>query len=458
MFFVAAGVAIGLRSLGDNSFLTHLATGRLILDSGSVPSVDPFTFTAHGEPWVVQSWLASVLYASAEQVGGLDGIRVVMGAIAGFLAGLSWHLLRPAGGVVGRLGVGAMALTVGGGLWTERPYMIGLLAFALLATAAEGRVSPVWLLLAGWVWVNVHGSFPLGIVYLVVVAVGSRLDGGDGAVELRCLRWALPGMLAGVIGPLGPGVLLFPAQLLGRQDLLANVIEWQAPSFTSLSERAFLLQVMVAVVLLARRPSVRGALVVAVFTAAALLGSRNVVVASLAFLPTMALALRGLGSVSSEDRPRYAPVVGLAGALLGVLLVSARLALPSLNVEKYPVDALAYLEEAEVDLRTHHLAAPDYVGNFLEYVYGPGERVFYDDRFDMFPEDVSTAALAVAHVDPNLFGELSRYDIELITIPRSSPLSLVLALEPGWRMLYQDEGWSLACIRGKDLGGTLSTC
>ena len=68
VLFVGAGAAIGLRSLADNSFLTHLATGRLILDSGSVPSHDPYTFTAAGEPWTVQSWLASLLYAVAEDV------------------------------------------------------------------------------------------------------------------------------------------------------------------------------------------------------------------------------------------------------------------------------------------------------------------------------------------------------------------------------------------------------
>ena len=458
VLFVAAGIAIGMRSLADNSFLTHLATGRLILESGSVPSHDPYTFTAAGHPWVVQSWLASVLYATAERVGGLDGVRVLTGATAGLLAGLTWHLLRPARGAVGRLAVGAMALAVGAGLWTERPYMLGLLAFALVALAAEGRLSPVWLLPAGWVWVNAHGSFPLGIVYLAVVALGSRLDGRDWSIELRCLRWAIPGMLAGAIGPLGPRVLLFPLDLLGRQELLSNVVEWQAPAFNSISDRAFLLQVMVAVVLVARRPSYRSALVTAVFTAAALLGARNVVVASVALLPSMASGLQGLGAVSSTDRPPYARLLALAGAGLGAVVITARLGLPALDLGKYPVDAIAFLDQSQVDLRDHRLAAPDYVGNFLEYVYGPGERVFYDDRFDMFPAAASEAAVALIHVDADALDRLARFDIELIAVPRSSPMAQVLALEPGWRVLYSDEGWVLTCQRGADLGGAVGIC
>ena len=88
-----AGWLIGLRPLGDNSFLTHLATGRLILDAGAVPSADPYTFTAVGEPWVVQSWLVSLAYATAEQLAGLDGVRLLVGALSATLAGLAWTLL-----------------------------------------------------------------------------------------------------------------------------------------------------------------------------------------------------------------------------------------------------------------------------------------------------------------------------------------------------------------------------
>ena len=174
---VGAGWLIGLRSLGDNSFLTHLATGRLILDTGGVPNADPYTFTAAGEPWVVQSWLVSLAYASAEQVAGLDGVRVLVGALAATLAGLAWTLLRPAEGLVIRLFLIGIFLTIGAGLWAERPFVVGLLGLALLLLAMEGRLAPRWLLPIGWVWVNSHGSFPLGIVLLVVAALGQRLDG-----------------------------------------------------------------------------------------------------------------------------------------------------------------------------------------------------------------------------------------------------------------------------------------
>ena len=458
LLLVAVGLAVGLRSLADNSFLTHLATGRLILEEGSVPSADAYTFTAAGEPWVVQSWLASVLYASAERIGGLEAVRLVMGAVTAGAVVLGWRLLRPASGLVGRLALGALFVAVGSGLWTERPYMLGLLAFGLVVLAAEGGLHPAWLLPVGWAWVNTHGSFPLGIVFLVVATLGARLDGDDTALGLRCLGWSVAGILSGAIGPLGLAVLLFPLDLLGRQELLANVIEWQAPAFTSFSQRAFLVQVMVAVVLLVRKPTYRAGLILVVFTAAALVGSRNIVVASVALLPGMALAVGDAGSLRSASRTATARLLGVVGVAAVALVVLARTALPPSDFGRYPVDLVAYLESQDLDTRSVRLAAPDYAGNFLGFVYGAEERVFYDDRFDMFPAEVSEAALDVALVRPEVFSSLDLFGVDLVAVARSNPMALVLANAPEWRSLYHDEGWILACRRGASVGGQLDSC
>src|SRR5690606_40871579 len=72
------GLLIGIAPLVDNSFLTHLATGRLILDQG-IPTSDPYSFTAQGHPWVVQSWLASLLYGLAAELWGGTARRLLLG-------------------------------------------------------------------------------------------------------------------------------------------------------------------------------------------------------------------------------------------------------------------------------------------------------------------------------------------------------------------------------------------
>ena len=103
MLLLFVAVRIGLSPLQDNSFLTHLATGRLIFDTGSVPTVDPYSWTAHGEPWTVQSWGASVIYAAVEELAGFNGLRLLTAFLVGVLLTLLWKLTDAAGGLVGRL-------------------------------------------------------------------------------------------------------------------------------------------------------------------------------------------------------------------------------------------------------------------------------------------------------------------------------------------------------------------
>jgi hypothetical protein len=458
LFVILAGWTIGLRPLSDNSFLTHLATGRLILETGHVPTSDPYTFTAAGEPWVVQSWLVSLLYGAAESLGGLGAVRVATGAIAAVLAGLGWSLLRPARGLVVRLALGAMFLTVGAGLWAERPFMVGLVCLALTALAMDGRLDPRWLVPIGWIWVNSHGSFPLGVVLLGIGALGRRLDGGSPAIELRALRWALLGILLGAASPLGPRVLVFPIELLQRQDVLRNVIEWKAPTFESISQRMFILQVVVAFAAAARKPSYRWALIAGVFTAAALLSARNLAVASLLLLPVCAAGFDDVGSLRTSDRPRSARLVGAVAVAVAVAMTLVRLDQRDLNLDRYPIAALAYLEGQGVDTREVRMAEPDIVGNLIGYVYGPEQRAFYDDRFDMFPDEVTDAHVALVQARPDMREKLDDYDIDLVVLGSSSPSAQVLLGDGRWRAMYLDDDWVLLCRRGASLGSSSSAC
>lgn len=458
LFIVLAGWVIGLRPLTDNSFFTHLATGRIILDSGAVPSTDPYSFTAHGTSWLVQSWLASWLYATVESLGGASGLRLLMGGTAAILTALAWRLTRPAESVVARVALGAVFVAVGAGLWAERPLMLGLIALACVVLAVDGGLDPRWLVPIGWVWVNVHGSFPLGIAYVAVVAVGTRLDGRTPTQELRVLAWLAAGVALGAVGPLGPAVLVFPIELLQRQEILRNVIEWRAPTFDSLSQRMFLVQLGLSSLALVRRPSYRDGLLVAVFGAAALLGVRNLPIASMVLLPLLASAAPSFGTLRSGDRMPFATTLAAVGLAAALLFGVVRLGQRDFELRAYPIDALAYLRGHGVDLSKHRLASKDTVGNLMEMLDGPRSEVFYDDRFDMFPDAVSQAHLSLVLGGPTLPSDLARYEVEMVLWERTSGTGQRLIVDPFWRVLYSDESWLIACKHGADLGGEIGGC
>lgn len=452
------GMVIGTAPLSDNSFFTHLATGRLILDRGGVPTVDPYTFTALGEPWTVQSWLPSWLYASTEALGGAIGLRWLVGGISTLLALLAWRLLRPAASPLVRLALAGLFLAVGGDLWSARPLLVGLCALAVTILVVEGGARPWVLLPIGWIWANSHGSFPLGLVYLVVVVVGARLDGGSLREPLHASGWLTGGLAAGTVGPLGLGALTFPLELLGRQDVLDHVVEWQAPTFASLGERAFLLQLMLAVVALARRPTYRMGLVTAVFGGAALLGQRNIVIASLVLLPELARAAPVVGRLRSEGHQRAAAGLLLLAVTLGAVALAERRAQPNFELAAYPVDALAFIESQDLDLERHHLAAPDVVGNLRELIEGPSGTVFFDDRFDLFDASVSADHLVLTQLGTTTRSVLDAYKIDLALWPRGSPVAQWLLADDGWRPLYADDAWVLSCRRQRTASHAAAWC
>lgn len=439
------GLAVGLAPLRDNSFLTHLATGRLILADGGVPRTDSFSFTAPGDPWVVQSWLASLLYAGAEEVGGLVVIRLLVGALTAGLALVVWCLTRRAQGLLPRIALTAGALVVGLAFWSERPLLFGLLAFGLVLLAAEGDLDPRWLVPVLWVWVNAHGSFPLAFVALVLLALGRRMDGGQPARELRALKWAAVGLVLAAVNPLGPGLLTFPLELLRRSDSFTTMVEWQPPAFDSIPQWVFLLQVLAAMVLLVRHPRWRAALPTVAFVGASLLAVRNVPAASLVMLPGMAAAARGLGTVDGAARSHL--TAGAVAALvgLGAVLTASSMAQADTDLRAYPEEVVTWMEDHDLIGTDVRVVSRDFVGNYLTARYGPDRaRVFIDDRVDMYPPSVVRDYHVLLDGEPGWDEVLRRHRADAVLWDRAEPLAQLLVASPDWEVVHSDDEWLVA--------------
>ena len=444
--FVIWGTVVGLERLHDNSFLTHVATGRLILAHG-VPSRDPYTFTARGRPWVVESWLASVLYRGLENVAGGHGLQVMHAVLCAVLAGLGWVLTRPARQLGGRILTSAALLAVGTGYWSARPLLIALVLFAVLVVMVETGKGPPWALVPlMWVWLNVHGSWPLGIAYLVVRMIGRRIDGVEQGRLPRLTAFAAIGAVLGVANPIGWRLVAYPLSVVTHHSAFAHIVEWQSPSFSNPVNLAFLAGALVAVVLLvARHGTVEDVLVVAVFSAAALSASRNVPVAALLVTPVLARAMAGIGSIEGTKRG-LVPVVGLVALVaLGLALTAGAMRRPAYNLSLYPVSEVSWLQQ-------HHLvpgrvATTDYVGNYLEFRYGTRASAFIDDRADVFPPAVERDYGILLSGSEGWQTVLARYRFDVVLWPRADALASLIAEDPGWKVRISDRKWVVAVRR-----------
>lgn len=437
---------LALVPLNDNSFFTHLATGRIILDEGSVPSSDPYTYTARGEPWTVQSWLASAAYAGAEQLGGATGLRLLVLAVFLVSAALLWKLTSSVQSVFPRLALLFVALVVATDVWTERPYMVGFIGLAMVWLALEGQL-PGWVLVPYmWLWANTHGSFPMASVLCVAVLLGAVLDrrgaqaGTSLRRELRVLCYVALGSALAAVSPLGIRVLMFPMRAITQAGALRDIIEWQAPEFISAADRAMLLLIVVAIAALVASPRWRYMVPMALFSAAAVLAQRNVVMAVPVLVPIIADAAPEVGTLRTRTRPALGGLAALACVALLCIVIVMQFDEADIGLGGYPTRAVAYLG----DDPEGRVVSQDLTGNLLEVLDGPTGAVFIDDRADMFPAPALEDFKTLNRTMPRWHAVLDRWDAQLVVWSREHPLGSVLAADARWQIEFSETDWFVA--------------
>lgn len=466
--FALFGWGAGVRPISDNSFLLHLKTGHWILQHG-IPGSDVFSATAHGTPWVAQSWLAEVLYAGLDVAVGPHGIQLLDGTVGAVIAGATYRLvLARAGDTVRAAAVTAPVVLASGLLWSPRPLLLGLLMTTILIWIIEvpgsglGRRPLLTVPVLMWCWVNVHGSFVLGFAYLGLHLAGRWLDGHRPWVdrEGRLLGAAGLSLAACLANPYGLGLLLFPLHLVQRGEILQMVDEWQSPDARSTEGAAFIvvLAMVIAVFALARRrPSYRDVVVVLPFLTSGLWAERNIAIAPLVAAPVLAFLVARPES-RPDDRERFHFAVLSLLVLGGVLWSLPVLNRPALELDgAYPIRAMQAVERD--GLLGRRLLTTDKWGAYVVHAYWPRQKVFVDDRYDMYPVPLLKDYLKVMKGAPGWQQILDRYGVDVVMVEHETPLSSLLASDAGWQREYADD-MSVVYVRrqilarGRPPGGT----
>ncbi len=457
------GLVAGSRALSDNSFLTHLATGRLILD-GRVPHADPYTFTSAGQPWVVQSWLYSVSVAALERLAGAWSIRLAVGVVVGALVSLLWRLARDADSLVGRVAVTSGAVVIGLDAWNERPQSVAVLLVALTMLVLLEQRSVWWLAPVFGLWVNLHGSWPVGLIVVGGLSLRALIDRRrlDWSVVSAPVVAASSVVCGALLSPYGWSLVRFPLTLLSRGDVLQYLVEWRRPQLGDVATVALILQVALAVWAVWRRRAWGWVPLVVVMLALAVSARRNLPLASLVLVPVAASAWRQPGALRgalAPPRRTVAAVVLAAIVMLGVIVGTAPSAY---DLGPYPVAAVEWLQsrnlvgtalDGKVTPAEGRIAHPDYVGNFLEWRFGSAAGAYLDDRAELASE-----ALMAGYAQVLLGGRgdwkriLERDAIDVVVWPEGEFLADRLSASTQWRVAHRSRDgsgvdWLVFCRR-----------
>lgn len=449
----AIGFVVGSRVISDNSFLTHLATGRLILAEGMIPNADPYSYTAAGEPWVVQSWLVSVIYASGLSIGDWT-LRVMHGVLAALAAMGIWRLTESTKNLLLRFLLVGLAMTLAASLWVPRPLLFAVVCFVAVQLVLGDKLKPGWLIPIMWVWVNSHGSFPMAGVLAGTTMVGAYLDTRrPPSHELKVLGYVTLGTALGGLNPLGPRLLWFPLELLSEsREKLHNVVEWQPLGF----QHPTVLWPLLALCGLLGWGVVRGArwrelLPSAVFLIAAFMALRNAGMAGLVITVSAAPWLPELGgTLRAGTRSPISRILGVSAAgFFGVGLLTA-LTQGAFDLTTYPVDEISWLEERDMVANPEvNVVAEIPAGNLLTLRHGRDARVFFDDRFDMYPLKLNQDFDTLLLTDTDRFrATLDNYDADVVIWASDKPFSDWLDSANEWSVVLADDDFIVACRVG----------
>jgi hypothetical protein len=477
VWLVAALVLMAIRPLifpiPPHDFWWHLATGRLIVDTGGIPVVDVFSFTRAGEPVYSQAWLAQIFMYGLFRLGGVHLIILFQAAVITLAYGLLLRVCVLRTGYL-KLSVFLLILTlpVSFSNWMVRPQTYTLPLFAAYLTILPTwRLKPdhhrLWLLpLLMVVWVNTHGSFVLGPVLIALAGAGSWLQGLIGRSDApprterprlwRLALWGLITVAACAANPRGVQVVRAVLAPFASPVVTDIVTEWAAPTLhTTTGALFFALSALLACALalnrfLRRRLEAADLLMAAAFFALALTARRYVVWFAMAggVLFVVYTAALMPATVRTDGSPgKRGPNIVIVAALLGLLALATPWMKPWLNLPptvqpllapSTPVEAVEVLR-ADPDPARRLFHSEGY-GSYLTWA-APGQPVFIDPRFDLYPAGQWRDYLDLSR-GTSADSLLGAYGIDGLLLEKESQSGLlrVVREDPQWELRFENAG------------------
>jgi hypothetical protein len=492
--------------LWDGGTCRHLETGVEFVQHLRIPDTNYVSALFPKVPCLTHSFFGDIAYAVFYQLWQLNG--VVLLASTATVLGLTWTYqlarARGLGPVVGPillvLGLAACSMH-----WSARCHIFSYLCFLALfylqfMSGLSERKKTALTALVLLLWVNIHGSFLIGLFVLGVKLVADWLELSWGEKEsARRLKWDLTALGAAAMAICfnlrGPGFYTYVAGYLSHPMILLKSNEWRSLDFSLGFQTWSALFVYLILVALWVVPGFRPRLwefllVTALFLAglhtmrlipymviAALLAMgpawlfvRKKVLSSLARVQPASAGAESEGlkaadgwlrrllvaillmeiRVEKQERASKlgAPVYLAAfGVMAAFFLFTPALKIKDFNPERLPVKAVDYIAE-------HQLSGLGFIydnwGGYLHWRLG--RPVFIDDWTDFYPVPFLEEYVATLMGQAGWQERLDRYKIQYVLIPRSTLLGQALLQSPQWRRAFQDEAGELYVRSNQEQG------
>ncbi len=456
----------GMLNDGDTGY--HVRAGEFILETFSLPRLDPYSFRTPTLPWTVHEWLSEVVMALCHHAAGLAGVVVFYS----FLLALTYYLfvrMLQARGIT-PLAAGVATVAVIGPStvhWLARPHIFSLLIIVawywILDAYDERRRNALYLLPPLMLlWVNLHGGYIIGFVLLGAYFAGALLLYAvdrerwlrEGKERARGYAKAVAAsMVAALINPFGYKIFLFPFKLVFDKYQMDHTNEFLSPNFHE--NGLFKLLLLGLILLLAvsrKRLTFVQVLLTLLFTNMALYSMRYIPLFALivvpimlgtidwelsAHIPSLAAFFRKRAELVSviNERARGIFWPSAATVLVLVLLWNGTV-VHGFDPKKKAVAAVEFMKREQIPGRMFN---NDEIGDLIIYGAHRQYKVFIDGRLDMYGTERLKEYFKVIGFSPGWEDVLRTYGIGWIIFDTDSTLVRFLDKQPEWRLIYSDK-------------------
>jgi hypothetical protein len=451
-------------STPPHDFWWHLRTGQIIAQSRSIPTVDLFTYTQPGAPWMNQAWLSQIGMYLTYQTGGsalittVHAFLIACGYALAALAAVRASRDAPAA-AIGTLAAAASGIFA----WAVvRPQSISFLLFGTLVWIIEADRSAARRALWGLpflfaFWANLHAAFIFGLLLLGLYVIARFADAlaarrRPTGADFALLVLALASVLAISLNPAGPAGMA--RYLLGFMQ--SHTTQQYNEEFQPLALRSqagivyFGIAATVFLIGYVRRIRIPlyHLLALMVFGALSLYYVRAVPWFGMAAAPAFALIISGKPRPVRQGRAAFNAAFLILLTLLALLnLPAARRHLPSTPGVGHPVEKNS-TPWAAAEALCQMGGSPRVFneigfGSYLEWAC-PALPVFVDTRFELYDDALWQDYINVSVARWDWEAILARYGVNAILLSkadRADQQSLIDAARASgaWRVKYEDD-------------------
>lgn len=432
----------------DPDLWGHLRFGLDMIASHSIPSADPYSYTAAGAPWTNHEWLSELLFGVAWKIAASAGLVVLKVALAVLTGAICYlYLLRRAVPSDRAAIVLLIFIALFPPFMMLRPLLFTLPAFAatliVISSVENGSRKALWILPPVYaIWANLHGGFLAGLCVLGIWGV-LRIASDRSKLWTTALPLAAT-MAATCINPYGWNLLAF---LLRTASVpRPDIIEWEPLGITTPYGIMYAAVLGVSVIGLALSRREKSWRLLVLFGVIALLPFSALRHGPLFMIAAVVLAGPHIGDALSRIAERSAsrnqrPVPNWAAALpllcVAVLFAAAARRPIAISVgEQFPVRAVKFLAASGFE---GNLINRFNWGEYLIWHLGPRVKVTVDGRREtVYPEGVYQSYLNFQSGVRDWDQLLREHPADVALLDKGSVALNLLRLKPDWIPVYQD--------------------